>query len=294
MLMKKILFTALASLALLTACDKGDFTKSDSGLEYILHTKNEGPRVQKGDFVSFHYALSAKDSVIQSTFNFFPGQTQVSGQDQPGIRQFEEALMLCTAKDSITIQVTAGDLFAAQQMPPSLTKEEKVKLTIKVLEVKSKQDYYKELSANMQQQYAKMDADMKDQMPKDAALIAEYAKKNSLATTATASGLNYVITQEGSGENPQMGDLVKVHYTGTLLDGTKFDSSLDRQEPFQFQLGTGSVIRGWDEGIALLKPGAKATLLLPSHLAYGAQGAGEVIKPYSVLRFEVELLKVEK
>jgi peptidylprolyl isomerase len=111
--------------------------------------------------------------------------------------------------------------------------------------------------------------------------------------TKTASGLQYVILKAGDGDLPKKGDLVKVHYTGTLEDGTKFDSSYDRNEPIQFPLGRGQVIPGWDEGIALLHVGDKAKLVIPADLAYGASGAGGVIPPNATLIFEVELVAVE-
>jgi peptidylprolyl isomerase len=109
----------------------------------------------------------------------------------------------------------------------------------------------------------------------------------------TVSGLKYVVVQEGTGETPKTGDLVKVHYTGTLEDGTKFDSSVDRGEPIEFVLGRGQVIPGWDEGIALMKVGGKAKLIIPPDLAYGEQGAGGVIPPNATLNFEVELVAAE-
>ena len=108
--------------------------------------------------------------------------------------------------------------------------------------------------------------------------------------TVTASGLKYVDLAEGSGTAAKAGDQVVVHYTGWLTDGTKFDSSLDRDEPFVFPLGNGQVIPGWDEGVAGMKPGGKRQLQIPSDLAYGARGAGGVIPPNATLVFEVELL----
>ena len=112
----------------------------------------------------------------------------------------------------------------------------------------------------------------------------------------TESGLQYKITEKGNGEQPQFGDKVTVHYTGFLTDSakTKFDSSLDRDQPFTFKLGKGQVIKGWDEGIALLSVGDKATFTIPSNLAYGERGAGGVIPPNSDLIFEVELISFEK
>lgn len=108
----------------------------------------------------------------------------------------------------------------------------------------------------------------------------------------TDSGLEITMIEEGTGETPAAGDIVVVHYTGTLEDGTKFDSSYDRGEPIAFALGQGRVIPGWDEGIALLSVGSKAQLVIPPQLAYGDQGAGGVIPPGATLRFDVELVEI--
>ncbi len=112
--------------------------------------------------------------------------------------------------------------------------------------------------------------------------------------TRTDSGLRYKITKENpSGESPQTGDEVSVHYEGRLLDGTVFDSSYKRNAPIEFPCGQGRVIRGWDEGIALLKKGEKATLVIPPDLGYGARGAGGVIPPNAYLIFDVELVDIK-
>jgi peptidylprolyl isomerase len=106
----------------------------------------------------------------------------------------------------------------------------------------------------------------------------------------TPSGLKVELLQEGKGPLPQKGQKVVVHYTGTLPDGKKFDSSRDRGEPFSFTLGAGQVIQGWDEGLALMNVGSRAKLTIPPALGYGARGAGNVIPPNAVLIFDVELL----
>ena len=116
-------------------------------------------------------------------------------------------------------------------------------------------------------------------------------KEKKLVTTA--SGLQYEEIKEGTGTAAKAGDNVEVHYTGWLKsDQTKFDSSVDRKRPFVFNLGQGQVIKGWDEGVAGMKPGGKRKLIIPSKLAYGASGAGKVIPPDADLIFEVELLRV--
>lgn len=109
----------------------------------------------------------------------------------------------------------------------------------------------------------------------------------------TASGLQYIMINEGTGDAPQAGDLVQVHYVGTLQDGTEFDNSRLRGEPIVFPLGTGQVIPGWDEGIALLNVGGKANFIIPPQLAYGERGAGDIIPPNATLIFEVELVGIQ-
>lgn len=109
----------------------------------------------------------------------------------------------------------------------------------------------------------------------------------------TDSNLQYIEIEEGTGPAPQPGDRVQVHYNGMLEDGTPFDSSYNRGEPFAFELGAGQVIKGWDEGIALMKVGGKAMLIIPPDLAYGESGRPPVIPQNATLHFDVELVGIE-
>lgn len=123
------------------------------------------------------------------------------------------------------------------------------------------------------------------------------AQTTAKKTMTTASGLQITDTVEGTGATPKTGQTCVMHYTGWLytngIKGKKFDSSVDRGEPFEFPIGRGRVIKGWDEGVATMKVGGKRTLIIPPALGYGATGAGGVIPPNAVLMFDVELLGVK-
>lgn len=124
----------------------------------------------------------------------------------------------------------------------------------------------------------------------DETVVEETATEGTLVTTD--SGLQYEDIEEGTGAMPQKGQRVTVHYTGTLEDGTKFDSSRDRNRPFSFTIGVGQVIKGWDEGVATMRVGGQRKLIIPPELGYGARGAGGVIPPNATLLFDVELLRI--
>jgi peptidylprolyl isomerase len=127
----------------------------------------------------------------------------------------------------------------------------------------------------------------------DQIIIAQNMTNSEEKVITTDSGLQYVDLTEGTGESPNKGDTVSVHYTGTLTNGKKFDSSRDRGQAFQFKIGVGQVIKGWDEGVMTMKVGGRRKLIIPPELGYGARGAGGVIPPNATLIFDVELLGVK-
>jgi peptidylprolyl isomerase len=123
--------------------------------------------------------------------------------------------------------------------------------------------------------------------------VAKLVELRNMDTVTTPSGLKYDDIIVGTGASPERGQRVTVHYTGTLENGTKFDSSVDRDEPFSFTIGVGQVIAGWDEGVMTMKVGGKRRLVIPQQLGYGERGAGRAIPPFATLVFDVELLRVD-
>jgi FKBP-type peptidyl-prolyl cis-trans isomerase FklB len=197
---------------------------------------------------------------------------------------------------SYTIGVNVGQDFKAQQMDIDadvLLLGLKDSLAGKELRL-TDEEMVGEIQAFQQQMQAKMEAEMAKVVAKNqeegAAFLAENAKKEGVVVTE--SGLQYKVLEPGDGDSPGAADVATVHYRGTLIDGTQFDSSYDRGQPATFPVG--GVIAGWTEALQLMKPGAKWQLAIPSELAYGERGAGQDIGPNATLLFDVELISVEK
>ncbi|WP_233884089.1 FKBP-type peptidyl-prolyl cis-trans isomerase [Tenacibaculum piscium] len=158
-----------------------------------------------------------------------------------------------------------------------------------VLRVFFQKKQAEKMKEQQEAQAEKAAADFGDYKKEGEKFLAKNKTKKGVKTTS--SGLQYLILKEGKGEAPTKESRVKVHYHGTLTDGTVFDSSVERGTPSEF--GVGQVIKGWTEGLQLMKPGAKYKFFIPQDLAYGAQQRGQDIKPFSALIFEVELLEVK-
>lgn len=197
---------------------------------------------------------------------------------------------------SYTIGVNIGQDFKGQQMDVDtdlLLKGLKDSLEGKELQL-TDEEMVAEIQAFQKEMQAKMVAEREASSGKNQAageaFLAENAKKEGVVVTE--SGLQYKVLEAGEGDSPAASDVVIVHYSGTLIDGTKFDSSYDRGQPATFPVG--GVIPGWTEALQLMKPGAKYQLVIPSALAYGERGAGQDIGPNATLLFDVELVSVEK
>jgi FKBP-type peptidyl-prolyl cis-trans isomerase FkpA len=263
-------------------CKQEDYQKSPNGLQYKIITDEKKPKAKPGEVIEYNiYWRTTKDSVFLNTKDKkIPLTSKV---DQPKFQGDPlELLGMLGEGDSASCLVPADMIFRGS--PPSfLHHGDMMKLDFKVVKVMSEDDYNKMMAERT-----------KEQLQGESKAIEAYMTKNNLKGEQTPGGMYVVIEEPGTGKQPLKGNTVKVNYTGTLLDGTAFDSSLNPgREPFEFQLGIGQVIRGWDEGIPYFREGGKGKLIIPSAMGYGEQGSGGKIPPNSPLVFDIQLLEVK-
>ena len=273
-------------LSVLTGCGKAPkgYKATKNGLYYHFYVCDptaELPVV--GDLVDLTLSCTINDTNV-----IIPPQMNIVELEEPSFTSdFMEGIAMMHIGDSasfiVNIDSTFMNVFRVPELPDEFNSTDVMRFDIKVNDFYPKSEYK-----------AKMIEAVKKRYPEETARIhaelQDYFIQNNIVATPTESGLYYVMTQEGNGEMPEKGDNVKVHYTGKLIDGTVFDSSIERGEPIAFTLGVGQVIQGWDEGIMLMSKGEKGVLYIPYYLAYGDRGAGNVIPPFATLIFDVELI----
>jgi FKBP-type peptidyl-prolyl cis-trans isomerase FkpA len=255
---------------------------------YILETvSSQGMKIDSGNWVKLHFKVSAIDGkqIFSSLDRPEPLKFQYGQKfDTPGLEEAVGTMKKGSkAKVIVPSKMAFGEMGRGNVVPPYST----LIYDVEIVDVQTKADYDKEQAHAKKKEALKQETSKKD----ESALRQKYLLDNKITVKPTASGLYYIEKAKGTGVQATPGKKVKVHYTGTLLNGTKFDSSRDRKEPFEFTLGKGQVIPGWDEGIAMMKKGGKAILIVPSSIGYGERDMGQ-IPPYSTLVFDVELIDV--
>ncbi|MBC9933393.1 FKBP-type peptidyl-prolyl cis-trans isomerase [Chitinophaga qingshengii] len=261
---------------LIASCGTG-VKKTPGGIEYIVHKSGSGAQLKLGDTALLNVTQRINDSLLGESRKVIGAAIPVAISKPQNKYDLMEGLALLHEGDSATF-VIPWDSLPAQERPPFGKKGDKLKITFAV------EGKYSAAS----------------QKEKDEKAIKEYMDKNKINATKNAEGVYIAIQQEGTGEVPKTGDTVVVHYTGKLASGKVFDSSQDSTlrpgmplEPIKFPIGQGFVIKGWDSGLGSLKKGTKATLLIPSTLAYGLQGSPPAIPANSILIFDVQLVDVK-
>jgi FKBP-type peptidyl-prolyl cis-trans isomerase FkpA len=284
--MKKTLLIASAALMGLAmiSCKKG-FKTTDSGLQYMIYTSNEGPKAKEKDFLTVHITYRTEsDSVLFDTRKTKPITFPMAAASFKGA--LEEGLAMLSAGDSATFLISADSLFEKTfhaPIPEYVKKGSKIKFDVKLFKIQSSEERQKEKSVEAEKYKVQESAELEN-----------YLKENNISVKPTPNGLYYISEVEGKGPLADSGKTVVVEYVGKFLDGKVFDESAKAGKPFEFVLGTGSVISGWDEGISMMRAGGKAKLVIPSTLAYGGRGVGDIIPPFAPLTFDVELKEIKE
>jgi peptidylprolyl isomerase len=250
----------LSVITFQTMSQTKDYKSTASGLKYIIHQKGKGVQAKAGDKVSVHYVGKLmNDTVFDTSYKRGQPYTFPLGQGQV-IKGWDEGIALLNEGDSATF-IIPPDLGYGAQSTGSIPSNSTLKFTVKLMKI----------------------------MPEIKIEPFNTAGKDTLKTP---SGLQVILVSETNKNNqrPPKGSTVKVHYTGYLEDGKIFDSSIKRGEPISFPVGKGNVIKGWDEGLSILKVGDKARLIIPYQLAYGEAGRSPVIPAKANLIFDVELI----
>lgn len=302
-------------IIILPACENNLSGTLEGGMEYTFINKTEGQLPENGEFIALNVLVKDdSDSVITDSQEM--GIPVLLRKDSlwGTLKSFQDCFNILRKGDSAIFKMSAKSLFI-NQLPPGMDSSTVVTVVAGLADVMDESKYRETVTdwqnnKRMEQMAAakkEIVAANKDLISTQGETIDAYLVSNNLEAEKTESGIRYVITEQGNGSKPEVGDQVKVNYTGKLLDGTVFDSSVEEAakaaglfnpsrpyEPYPIQLGISSVILGWHEGIALLSQGDKATLFIPSPLAYGEQSQGEIIKANSILVFDIEMVEVVK
>src|SRR5690606_17287684 len=303
---KSILFLSAAVTLLATAACQ-NFKKGDGGLEYKIVEDAGGEKAKAGDLLSVDMIVKSdrKDSLLQSTYDIgLPQIVNIAPDSIPGLYpgDYNSMFKLLGEGDSAIFRLNLDTMAAKTGQPKPEFADKFVTFTIKV------RKHFKKGNLTDSALYAQIDQYFKGEIEglkkAEEGKLAGYIASNKLEPKKTASGLQYVVSSEGSGNKPAVGDTVVVNYTGTLVSGKVFDTNnadiakknntfnpMRQYEPIRFRLGHDPVIQGWTEGLQLFSKGTKATLLVPSSLGYGERGGG-AIPPYAPLVFDVELVDI--
>lgn len=288
--LKQSIFVVCLSAVVFSACGQKEFTTTETGLEYIKVRTGTGERPNDGDFLMLNVAYyDANENLMFSSLERGEAlRLKYVDSIFKNNGSLEEAFKLCEKGDSLILKIPAETIFKEslrRPLPDTLDAESIITVYMGVENIFNQEEFETYRAAQAKKRREKAEIAAKDQVSIDAKIIEDYLTENGIDAESTEEGLRYVIMQDGNGEFPIAGSMVNVKYAGTLLDGTEFDAGT-----YEFALGQGRVIKGWDIGIALLSKGAKATLYIPSALGYGARGSGPTIGPNSVLVFDVELI----
>lgn len=284
--MTKLTYLLSSISILILSCNSSiKFDKTADGLEYYFVEKNDTAQMpQIGNALELDMQIYWNDSLLFDTREL--GVIYRLELLPPYSGRLHEALAMLHCGDSAIFKIDAFNFYqitADLQAPSCIKKDDKLFFYVRLHNILTQEDIERE-------------EERIDRMKRknELSLLQDYLKINEMEIEPTPSGLYYTSIKEGNGVKPQPGDSVTVHYEGKFINNQPFDSSIKNNEPFTFMYGDTSFIKGWTEGIGMMKKGGVAQLIIPSTLGYGKEGAGYVIPPYSTLIFEIYLLDVKK
>lgn len=306
--MKNSIIAILFASLFIAACSGSKETPS--GYKFNVVRKGDGVKIDSGKFIVMNLRfMDGKDSVWNdSKKNGFPAVIQMQGTVPKGDAVLE-VIQMMSKGDSVVFKVPAKKLFEntfRQPLPFSVDSASSFTFQIGLSSVLNQEEMNKLQTELVAKQNEKMLQDQKAQLGKDITAIDDFLKAKNVTAQTTTSGLRYIITKPGTGENAKAGQQVKIDYLGYLLNGKYFDTSIESEakknnlytqgrpySPLELTVGAQQVIPGWEEAIQLMNKGSKMTVYIPSTLAYGNQRRGDVIAENSVLVFDMELIEVK-
>jgi FKBP-type peptidyl-prolyl cis-trans isomerase FkpA len=305
----------LLTIATIAGCNQVSYRKTKSGLVYKLFpSDNKDSIIRNGEIVKFQVITKLRDSVMYTSYGKMPAYTRLMPSERSQYNLLAVLPMMKKGDSAVVVQMVDTLMKEGAQLPPSAKKGDRITTTLKIMEVYKTDsiamiDYNKEMANDRPRQEkeqadqeAKMDADRKEQEKKgyesleksgeianELKAMDAFLASKKIHAQKTGMGTYVTIDQPGTGPTAAVGKYVNVNYTGKLLST---DSTFQTYS-YEFPLGMGKVIRGWDEGIQLMNKGAKATLYIPGFLCYGANPPqGSPFKPFEPLKFNIELISI--
>lgn len=280
----------VAGAAMLAACGSGDmkgYKQTENGLYYRFEQQDKNAQqVQEGDVLVGEMTIRLDTTVLRTNV----GRTE---RLMPAIPTYDgvlhEGILMMHLGDKATFAIEADSMakfMQPNQMPPMYEKGKGMKFyyEINLQDIVTKEEFAAE--------QANYEAEMEKARTAEPELIANYVKENNIKVQPNADGLYVIVKKQGKGTKVAVGRQVAIHYTGRLIDGTVFDSSVGN-EPLSYVVGQMGLIRGWEEGVMGQPEGTQLQLIIPSAMGYGPQGAGQMIPPYSTLIFDLDIVSVK-
>lgn len=288
-----LLFSSCVVAIMLSCASESNQQQTERGFKYIMHTDVEGPVAEPGEYTYFSISMRAGDSLLNTSIGMddlprlqIPAEGANSGNAAPII----DGLRLMSVGDSMTLYFPLDSM---ESVPPAFADIEMIEYDLGLKEIKTAEEFQAEMEEHAKVRETQLAA-VRERLPEVTDLseqILKDYKRNSLDLKETPEGIKYMIHQAGTGPKPTHGRMVSVQYFGRLMDGKVFDTSFRQGEAYSFPIGMSRVIAGWDVGLMNFEEGTRASIFIPSELAYGAGGYQD-IPGDAELYFYVELEKV--